>query len=55
MKMTECAFVQGMVRLCEDGWLQGWHERNGGNVTSEPPVGKRKEYDEHGEEKLNSR
>ncbi|MBE5802140.1 MAG: rhamnulose-1-phosphate aldolase [Clostridiales bacterium] len=33
MMMTELPAVQGMVRLCEDGWLQGWHERNGGNVT----------------------
>lgn len=33
MKMTELPVVEGMIRLCEDGWLQGWHERNGGNVT----------------------
>lgn len=26
-------FTKGFVRLCGDGWLQGWHERNGGNVT----------------------
>ena len=26
-------FMQGFVRLCSDGWLQGWHERNGGNLT----------------------
>lgn len=26
-------FLQGFVRLCNDGWLQGWHERNGGNLT----------------------
>ena len=19
--------------MCNDGWLQGWHERNGGNLT----------------------
>ena len=25
--------VRGFIRLCNDGWLQGWHERNGGNVT----------------------
>lgn len=27
------AFMRGFIRLCSDGWLQGWHERNGGNVT----------------------
>lgn len=21
------------IRMCNDGWLQGWHERNGGNLT----------------------
>ena len=21
------------MRLCDDGWQQGWHERNGGNLT----------------------
>lgn len=26
-------FVKGFVRLCRDGWDQGWHERNGGNAT----------------------
>lgn len=26
-------FVQGFCRMCDDGWLQGWHERNGGNLT----------------------
>ena len=27
------AFMRGFIRLCSDGWLQGWHERNGGNLT----------------------
>ena len=26
-------FMTGFTRLCNDGWLQGWHERNGGNLT----------------------
>ena len=26
-------FMEGFVRLCNDGWLQGWHECNGGNLT----------------------
>ena len=33
MKMLDAEFVQGFMRLCNDGWLQGWHERNGGNLT----------------------
>lgn len=28
---VEC--VKGFMRLCGDGWRQGWHERNGGNLT----------------------
>lgn len=26
-------FMKGFVRLCGDGFDQGWHERNGGNLT----------------------
>ncbi len=29
----ETACVKGFMRMCNDGWLQGWHERNGGNLT----------------------
>lgn len=25
--------VDGFVRMCNDGWEQGWHERNGGNLS----------------------
>ena len=25
--------IKGFMRMCNDGWLQGWHERNGGNLT----------------------
>ncbi|MBQ4046522.1 MAG: rhamnulose-1-phosphate aldolase [Lachnospiraceae bacterium] len=28
---VEC--IEGFMRMCNDGWLQGWHERNGGNLT----------------------
>ena len=31
--VTRLGFVQGFMRLCDDGWDQGWHERNGGNLT----------------------
>ncbi len=33
MKITNLEFVQGFVRVCTDGWEQGWHERNGGNLS----------------------
>lgn len=29
----DAAFAQGFFRLCVDGWNQGWHERNGGNLS----------------------
>lgn len=25
--------IDGFVRMCNDGWEQGWHERNGGNLS----------------------
>ena len=31
--VCELPFLQGFARMCDDGWLQGWHERNGGNLT----------------------
>lgn len=33
MKVSDEEFVQAFVRLCGDGWEQGWHERNGGNLS----------------------
>ena len=33
MKITDTEILQAFIRTCEDGWLQGWHERNGGNLT----------------------
>lgn len=32
-KITDVKFVQGYIRMANDGWEQGWHERNGGNLT----------------------
>ena len=26
-------FMERFIRLCADGWDQGWHERNGGNLS----------------------
>ena len=33
MSILDVRFVQGFIRVCNDGWLQGWHERNGGNLS----------------------
>ncbi len=33
MSIEETPCIQGFVRMCNDGWNQGWHERNGGNLT----------------------
>lgn len=33
MKVLEASFVQGFMRMADDGWQQGWHERNGGNLS----------------------
>ncbi|MCD8124336.1 MAG: rhamnulose-1-phosphate aldolase [Lachnospiraceae bacterium] len=33
MKVLESNFMQGFMRMADDGWQQGWHERNGGNLT----------------------
>lgn len=26
-------FVQGFIRMADDGFRMGWHERNGGNLS----------------------
>ena len=31
--VIEAKFVQGFIRMCFDGFEQGWHERNGGNLS----------------------
>ncbi len=31
--ILELECIQGFIRLCTDGFDQGWHERNGGNLT----------------------
>lgn len=33
MKFLDAEFVQGFIRMADDGWKQGWHERNGGNLS----------------------
>lgn len=33
MEITKTEWMQGFLRMAQDGWEQGWHERNGGNLT----------------------
>lgn len=33
MKVLESTYAKGFIRMAYDGWLQGWHERNGGNLS----------------------
>lgn len=33
MKILDAEFVNGFIRLCDDGFRQNWHERNGGNLS----------------------
>ena len=34
MNFLDAEFVQEFIRMANDGWEQGWHERNGGNPVS---------------------
>lgn len=33
MNILDAEFVRGFIRMADDGWQQGWHERNGGNLS----------------------
>lgn len=33
MKIKDIPVMRDYIRMCGDGWDQGWHERNGGNLT----------------------
>ena len=33
MRVLDAEFVKGFIRMATDGWEQGWHERNGGNLS----------------------
>ena len=33
MRVLDAEFVQVFIRMANDGWEQGWHERNGGNLS----------------------
>ena len=40
MKVLDAEFVQGFIRMANDGWEQGWHERNGGKSFLSYPAGR---------------
>ena len=33
MRVLDAEFVKDFMRMAGDGWDQGWHERNGGNLS----------------------
>ena len=33
MKVLDADFVRGFIHMADDGWLQGWHEKNAGNIS----------------------
>ena len=33
MRVLDAEITKGFIRMCNDGWEQGWHERNGGNLS----------------------
>ena len=33
MSILDVKIIKDYIRMCNDGWEQGWHERNGGNLT----------------------
>ncbi|MDR2647293.1 MAG: rhamnulose-1-phosphate aldolase [Oscillospiraceae bacterium] len=33
MRVVETPAVRAFIKCANDGWLQGWHERNGGNMS----------------------
>ena len=33
MDILKADFIKGFIRLTEDGFRKGWHERNGGNLS----------------------
>ncbi len=33
MRVLDTEFVKGFIKMANDGFMQGWHERNGGNLS----------------------
>ena len=46
MDMKKVGFIKGFSRVCQDGYDQGWHERNGGNLTYRMKPEETKEVEE---------
>ena len=38
MKVLDSAFAQSFIQFADDGWQQGYHERNGGNLSYRIPA-----------------
>lgn len=53
MKILDTKFVKGFIKMADDGFQQGWHERNGGNLSyrlkQEEVEGIRSRLNDHGE------
>jgi len=53
MTILDTPVLQAFIRCAHNGWLQGWHERNGGNLsyrmTAEEVTACRAWFDESGE------
>ena len=32
MKILDSKFMKGFIKMADDGFQQGWHERNGGKA-----------------------
>ena len=33
MKVLDSKFVKDFIKMADDGYREGWHERNGGNLS----------------------
>lgn len=52
MGILNIKIIKDFIRTCNDGWEQGWHERNGGNLSyrlTEEQVNECKEFFTEGE------
>lgn len=38
MDILDMRFIKGFIRMASDSWNQGWHERNGGNLSYRIPL-----------------
>lgn len=33
MRLNNVNFIKNFMKITEDAWEKGWHERNGGNIS----------------------